>query len=200
MKLTERTIGKLTVERGQKDRLFFDDVQRGLAVRVTASGGRSYLAQYTLHGTKHRVPLKSCAAVSLAKARDAAAAIMGDVAKGRNPAADRKEAAAAAKAKAARDRHTLATLIDDWERLHLAHQRPRYAAEAVRALRHAFARHLSAQQTNWIAPPLCAASMGSWASRNLARTRRMTHERAPAGAMGLLAGRSHMGERPSLGP
>jgi hypothetical protein len=43
MKLTERKIEKLAAERGRKDRLFFDDVQRGLAVRVTASGGRTYL-------------------------------------------------------------------------------------------------------------------------------------------------------------
>jgi integrase len=37
------------------------------------------------------------------------------------------------------DRLTLRVLIDDWSRLHLAGQRPRYAAEAVRALHHALA-------------------------------------------------------------
>ena len=84
MKLTERKIETLATEHGRKDRLVFDDAQRGLAVRVTASGGRTYLCQYTLHGQKWRVPLGSCSAVSLADARDAAAAIMGDIAKGRN--------------------------------------------------------------------------------------------------------------------
>jgi integrase len=64
---------------------------------------------------------------------------MGDVAKGRNPAAERKEAAAAERRKRARDRLTLRVLIDDWRRLHLADRRPRYAAEAVRALHSAFA-------------------------------------------------------------
>jgi hypothetical protein len=54
MKLTERKIELLAVERGRKDRLVFDDAQRGLAVRVTASGGRTYLCQYTLHGQKWR--------------------------------------------------------------------------------------------------------------------------------------------------
>jgi integrase len=34
-------------------------------------------------------------------------------------------------------------LIDDWNRLHLAGRRPRYAAEAVRALHYAFAHHLN---------------------------------------------------------
>ena len=142
MRLTERKIETLIVDGGEKDRLVFDDAQRGLAVRVTASGGRTYLCQYTLNGQKWRVPLGSCSALSLSKAREAAAAVMGDVAKGRNPAAERKEAAAAEWAKRVRGRLTLAVLIQDWARLHLIHRRPRYAAEAVRALRHALAKHL----------------------------------------------------------
>src|ERR1700691_2244637 len=139
MKLTERKIGKLAPEPGRKDKLVFDDAQRGLAVRVTTSGGRTYLCQYTLHGHKWRVPLGACSAVPLAKARQAAAAIMGDVAKGQNPAAERKQAVAAERAKRARNRLTLRVLIEDWHRLHLAQRRPSYAAEAVRALRYAFA-------------------------------------------------------------
>ena len=70
MKLTERKIETLTAGRGQKDRLVFDDVQRGLAVRVTASGSRTYLCQYTLNRQKWRVPLGSCSALSLSKARE----------------------------------------------------------------------------------------------------------------------------------
>jgi integrase len=142
MKLTERKIETLAVELGRKDRLVFDDAQRGLAVRVTASGGRTYLCQYTQHGHKWRVPLGTCSAVSLSKAREAAAVIMGDVAKGRNPAAERKDAAAAERARRVRDRLTLRVLIDDWNSLHLAERRPSYAAEAVRALHYAFAAHL----------------------------------------------------------
>ena len=142
MKLTERKIDKLAPENGRKDRLVFDDAQRGLAVRVTATGGRTYLCLYTLHGHKWRVPLGACSAVALAKAREAAAAVMGDVAKGRNPAAERKDAAAAERARRTRNRLTLRVLIEDWNRLHLAGKRPRYAAEAVRALHYAFTDHL----------------------------------------------------------
>ena len=58
--------------------LVFDDEQRGLGVRVTASGGKTYLAQYNWHGQKRRIPLGNCNAVSLAKARDAVRLIMGD--------------------------------------------------------------------------------------------------------------------------
>jgi integrase len=142
VKLTERRIEGLAVANGSKDRLVFDDAQRGLAVRATASGGRTYLCQYTLHGRKWRVPLGACSAVALSKAREAAAAIMGDVAKGRNPATDRKEAAAAERAQRARNRLTLRVLIDDWQRLHLASRRLSYAAEAVRALHRAFVNTL----------------------------------------------------------
>ena len=142
MKLTEGKIEKLTTEHGAKDRLVFDDAERGLAVRVTASGGRTFLCQYTLHGHKWRVPLGACSAVALSKAREAAAAVMGDVAKGVNPAIERKEAAAAERARRVRNRLTLRVLIEDWNRLHLAHRRPSYAAEAVRALHYAFADHL----------------------------------------------------------
>jgi integrase len=142
MKLTERKIEKLTTEHGRKDRLAFDDTQRGLAVRVTASGGRTYLCQYTLHGHKWRIPLGACSAVALSKAREAAAAIMGEIAKGRNPAILRKEAAAAERARRARNRLTLRVLIEDWNRLHLASRRASYAMEAVRALHYAFADHL----------------------------------------------------------
>ena len=142
MRLTERKIETLTVAPGKKDRLVFDDAQRGLAVRVTASGSRTYLCQYTLNRQKWRVPLGSCSALSLWKAREAAAAVMGDVAKGRNPAAERKEAAAREWAKRARGRLTLTVLIQEWAQLHLIHRRPRYAAEAVRALHHGFSNHL----------------------------------------------------------
>jgi integrase len=142
MKLTEQTIAKIEPEAGQRDCLVFDDDQRGLAVRASAKGSRTYLCQYTLDGQKYRVPLGACSALSLAKARQAAAAVMGDVAKGRNPAADRKEAAAAERAKRARDRLTLRVLIEDWKRLHLVGRRESYADEAVRALHSAFAERL----------------------------------------------------------
>jgi integrase len=142
MRLTERKIEQLAPKPGRKDRLVFDDAQRGLAVRVTASGGRTYLCQYTIHGHKWRVPLGACSAVSLAKAREAAAAVMGDVAKGSNPATERKAAAAAERARRARNRLTLRALIEDWNRIHLAARRPSYADEAVRALHYAFAKYL----------------------------------------------------------
>jgi integrase len=126
----------------KRDMLVFDDEQRGLGVRVTASGGKTYLAQYNWHGQKRRIPLGNCNAVSLAKARATVRTVMGDVARGVDPAAERKKAAAEARRNAAHEALTLSTLLSDWQALHLASKRPSYAAEAVRALRSAFSRCL----------------------------------------------------------
>jgi len=110
--------------------LVFDDEQRGLGVRVTASGGKTYLAQYNWHGQR-RIPLGNCNAVSLAQARDTVRAIMGDVARGVDPTAERKKAAVEARLRAAHEALTLSALLSDWQALHLASKRPSYAVEAV---------------------------------------------------------------------
>ncbi|MBV9289151.1 MAG: integrase arm-type DNA-binding domain-containing protein [Hyphomicrobiales bacterium] len=144
MKLTQRKIETLECPPDRKDALVFDDDQKGLGVRVTGGGGKSYLAQYSLGGQKRRVPLGSCSAISLAAARDAARAVLGDVAKGRDPAADRKAAAREAQRKAAHEALTLDALLGQWETLRLADRRERYAAEALRAMKRAFAKHLTA--------------------------------------------------------
>jgi hypothetical protein len=135
MKLTLNRIEGLKCPEGRRDMLVFDDEQRGLGVRVTASGSKTFLAQYSWHGGKRRIPLGSCGAVSLAKARDAVRAIMGDMARGIDHAAERKKARA-------HDAMTLGALLSDWQALHLASKRPKYAQEAVRALRNAFSRYL----------------------------------------------------------
>jgi integrase len=94
--------------------------------------------QYRYAGEKRRVPLGGCGAISLASARDAARALLGDVAKGKDPAAERKAAVLWAKRKAL----TLGGLIDQWEKLHLAGKRPNYSVAAASALRRSFAKHL----------------------------------------------------------
>jgi integrase len=60
---------------------------------------------------------------------------MGDVAKGLDPASERKR-------KAAHDALTFETLVGQWETLSLGGRRERYATEAVRALRYAFASQI----------------------------------------------------------
>ena len=140
MKLTQRRIEALECPANKKDILVFDDEQRGLGVRVMAGGGKSFLVQYRHAGEKRRMPIGSCAAVSLAKARLAARQIVGAVAAGKDPAGERKAAALEAK----REALTLDALIDQWAKLHLAGKRPNYSAAAVSALRRSFAKHLNA--------------------------------------------------------
>ena len=150
MKFTTRRIEDLECPADKKDALEFDDEQRGLGVRVTERArkgsllGKSYLAQYTLRGIKRRIPLGSCSAISLAVAREAVRAILGDVAKGRDPAAERKAAALEVQRKAAKEVLTLEVLTGEWRTLRLADRRDSYATEAVRAIRRAFKDQLKA--------------------------------------------------------
>jgi integrase len=137
MKLTQRRIDALECPAGKKDALVFDDEQRGLGVRITSGGGKSYVAQYAFAGSKRRVPLGSCSAISLAAAREAVRTILGDAARGVDTAAERK-----AKLKAAADAVTLAELIGRWDKLHLSAKRANYSTAATSSLRRAFARHL----------------------------------------------------------
>ncbi len=139
VKLTERVIERLVCPPGQRDCMVFDTEQRGLAVRVMAVGTKSYLTQYTTATRRRRVPLGSVDAISLADAREAARVVMGEVAKGTDPATERKAAAATAKIAELRERTTLSKMVADWSRLHLAARRPGYQAEATRALGKAFA-------------------------------------------------------------
>ncbi len=81
--------------------------------------------------------------ITIEQARTAARARLGDVARGVDVVGERRrrrEAEEAARAEAAL---TLGRLIEGWQALHLSIRRPRYAAEAVRALRYAFAADLA---------------------------------------------------------
>ncbi len=143
-KLTEKAIAALTIPTGKREAWLSDAEVGGLRVRAMA-GGKTFYACWTdrATGERRRERLGTWGSITLEKAREAARTILGDVAKNIDPAAvrqERREAAATAKAEAAL---TLATLVDDWAALHLAHKRPRYAAEAVRAIRHAFDKHLN---------------------------------------------------------
>jgi integrase len=143
-KLTDRYLRSLAPEAGAKDRLVFDTECRGLGVRATAAGARVFLVQWTDPATKakRRETLGTWGSITIEQAREAARARLGDVAKGIDPRAVRLVQREAAEREKAERALTLAALVDDWGKLHLAHKRPRYAAEAQRAIRNAFAAHL----------------------------------------------------------
>ena len=143
MKLTEFGVKMLPCPAGKKDKLYFDSELRGLAVRVTSSGGRNYLAQFSVSGRKRRIALGACSSITLKSARAAAAKAMGEVAQGRDPATERKDAMVRARREATEKSLTLEALVADWAKhLRKAGRSPKYVDEAVRALKHAFPKRL----------------------------------------------------------
>ncbi len=135
----------LQVPEGRKDRLVFDAQCPGLAVRVTTKGTRTFLVQWTDKLTRRKVrePLGVWGSITIDQARSAARVRLGEVAKGLDPVADRNEKRAAVEREKAELALTLDALLSRWADLHLSSRRPRYAAEAVRSVRRAFAKQLS---------------------------------------------------------
>lgn len=140
-KFTDTFLAGFVLQPGQKDRLAFDTVTPGLGVRITTKGTRLFLAQWTDPATKRKIrePLGVWGNLTIEQARNAAKVRLGDVARGINPKAVRQKAKMEADRERAENLLTFDALLTDWETLHLASRRPSYAAEAVRAVRYAFA-------------------------------------------------------------
>ena len=139
-KLTDRYLTGLALSDGQRDRLVFDVACPGLGVRLTRAGSRTFIVQWTDPATKRKVrePLGLWGALTIDQAREAARVRLGAVAKGINPKAERVKARAEADRERAELALTFDALVKDWAALHLVERRPRYAAEAERAIRHTF--------------------------------------------------------------
>jgi integrase len=137
-KLTDGLIKSLKLESGRKDRLLFDTACPGLGVRLTVRGTRTFLVQWTdrATGRKVREPLGVWGNLTVEQARPAARAVLGAVAKGGDPRAERQRQSEEAERRRAEAALSFDTLVTEWAELHLAHRRPRYAAEAPRALRY----------------------------------------------------------------
>ena len=90
--LTDRSPKALRLKPGQKDRIVFDSECPGLGVRLTASGSRVFVVQWTDRATrrKRRDPLGVWGAITIEHARTAARARLGEVARGVDPAAERQ--------------------------------------------------------------------------------------------------------------
>lgn len=144
-KFTDRFLSGLTLKPGQKDRLIFDTDTPGLGVRLSASGSRSFVVQWTdrATGKKKREPLGRWGAITIEQARTATRATLGAVARGADPAAERALKKAADVADRADRAMTLVALLDLWSERHLVNCRPQYALEAARAVRIAFADDLA---------------------------------------------------------
>jgi integrase len=89
----KQRLTELTVRKAQPERSAFciwDAQQKGLALRVQPSGGKAFYAVYTISNRPRWLYLADANAVGLTDARTMAAEAMLVVAKGGDPAADRK--------------------------------------------------------------------------------------------------------------
>ena len=139
-KLTESAISKLQIPVGKREAWLSDTDVQGLRVRATAGGAKTFMACWTdrVSGERRRERLGAWGAITLADARTAARAILGDVARGEDPSEKRmlkRKAATEAKAAAAL---TLRVLVDQWAAIGLQKRKPRYRTEATRAIAYAF--------------------------------------------------------------
>jgi integrase len=70
--------------------IYFDELQLGLAVRVTSGGAKVYVAQGNSNGDTIRVKIGPCSALTLTQARQRSRELLGTIASGVNPNAQRK--------------------------------------------------------------------------------------------------------------
>lgn len=93
-----------------KGRVFYHDERvPGLCVQVTAAGGKVFYVYRWLKGRPEKIRLGTFGDLTVEQARTVARAVVGDIAKGGDPVADRKQA---------RNVATLKALFDRWGELH----------------------------------------------------------------------------------
>lgn len=113
MKFTNRTIEQMACPPGRKDMLAFDPSMKGFGVRVSAAGGKVFLAQTTVNGVKRRVPLGAFGVLTIDQARTEAAKVLRAAAAGTDLVAERKALLARAVAAKKADRFTFGRLVDE---------------------------------------------------------------------------------------
>ena len=101
MKLTKAIVAALSPPPGRKDKIFWDDDIPQFGVRLRASGSKKWLFQYRVGGRGGKQPkidLGETSAVSAADARSAAVKLYARVQLGQDPAGERAQAEAKARA------------------------------------------------------------------------------------------------------
>ncbi|MEE3502532.1 site-specific integrase [Acidiphilium acidophilum] len=135
MKFTHRSIETLTCPPGKKDMIAFDDDLSGFGVRVSASGGKTFLIQYRTPSGPRRMPVGKFGALTVEQAKRRAKELLGQIAGGADPVAERA-AAEEAKRKADADSHlTVSALLDSWVKQRGAERRSLYVSSVVGTMR-----------------------------------------------------------------
>jgi len=92
VKLTPRSVKTLPADGGRRD--FRDSLERGLILRVTPNGARSFSLDYRFGGRRRRYTIGDVEDISLADARELTRQLKGKVATGVDPQAEKQALAA----------------------------------------------------------------------------------------------------------
>jgi integrase len=89
MKLTDTRLAGLKLDRGDTDKIFFDDEIPGFGVRVREGGSRKFVLHYRIGGAQRRLTVGAVGVLKLEEARQRARKALVDVGDGKDPAAQK---------------------------------------------------------------------------------------------------------------
>ena len=127
MNLTAQAVATLKLERGETDRIWFDDSVPGFGLRIRQAGSRSWIFQYKIGRTTRRLVIGSASAIKVAKAREIAGEHHAAVKLGRDPASEKRT-------QVERASHTFGALVGKYLDRQRSELRPRSFREISRHL------------------------------------------------------------------
>jgi integrase len=156
MNLTAKIVAALQLPAGKADVIYFDDSLSGFGYRLRAGAGgkvlRSWVAQYRRAGGSRRITLGDAAVISAEQARKQAKKVLGRVAIGEDPQAERIN-------RRSKDQHSLRAVIDEHLKAKQPNLRPRTLFEITRYLTGSYFKPLHAMPVDTVARKDVAARL-----------------------------------------
>ncbi len=90
IKLTKSIVDKLEAIPGKTQSFYRDESLKGFALRITSNGVKSFIVETRINGKVKRVTLGKYGALTVEEARKEAKGLLGSVAKGEDPIAEKK--------------------------------------------------------------------------------------------------------------
>lgn len=90
VRLTKTVIDKIEPTLGKEQSFYRDDQLKGFALRVTAKGVKSFVVETRINGHVKRVTLGKYGNITTEEARKQAKSLLGSIAQGNNPIAEKK--------------------------------------------------------------------------------------------------------------
>jgi hypothetical protein len=90
VRLTKSVIDKLEPTAGKDQSFYRDETLKGFALRITAGGVKSFVVETRINGRVKRVTLGKYGNITAEEARKQAKTLLGSVARGDDPIAEKK--------------------------------------------------------------------------------------------------------------